>query len=71
LPSATIAGASTRPISAARGDNPSRTDRKSFTWRADTGTWSIRDDQLCVEWKKIEPRRLTLAAVVSGPKIEL
>ena len=29
---------------------------------ADTGTWSIREDKFCREWKQIEPRRMCMAA---------
>jgi len=38
---------------------------------ADTGTWSIREDQFCREWKKLEPRQRCLAAVSIGSKIQL
>jgi hypothetical protein len=37
----------------------------------DTGTWSIREDQFCREWKKLEPRKRCLAAVSIGSKIQL
>jgi len=37
----------------------------------DTGTWSIREDQFCREWKKLEPRRMCAAAVITGSKIQL
>ena len=36
----------------------------------DTGMWTIREDQFCLEWKKIEPRQSSLAAVSTGPKIQ-
>jgi CubicO group peptidase (beta-lactamase class C family) len=37
----------------------------------DTGSWSIRDDQFCREWKKIEPHQLCLAAFGDGSRIQL
>jgi hypothetical protein len=38
---------------------------------ADTGTWSIREDEFCREWTKLEPRQRCLAAVSKGSKIQL
>ena len=37
----------------------------------DTGTWSIREDKLCREWTKIEPRQICLTAVSSGSSVRL
>jgi CubicO group peptidase (beta-lactamase class C family) len=37
----------------------------------DTGTWSIRADQLCREWTKLEPRQRCLAAASAGSRIQL
>jgi CubicO group peptidase (beta-lactamase class C family) len=37
----------------------------------DTGTWSIRDDKYCREWKTIEPRQMCMAAAVSGSNLQL
>jgi hypothetical protein len=37
----------------------------------DTGTWSIRADKFCREWKKIEPRQLWLSATIEGPNVQL
>ena len=37
----------------------------------DTGLWSIRGDQFCREWKKIEPRRMCLTAAGDGSNIQL
>ena len=37
----------------------------------DTGTWSIREDELWREWKKLEPRQRCLAVVNTGSKIQL
>jgi hypothetical protein len=34
-------------------------------------TWSIRADQLCREWTKLEPRQRCLAAASAGSKIQL
>jgi CubicO group peptidase (beta-lactamase class C family) len=45
--------------------------RGSERVEADTGTWSIREDQFCREWKKLEPRQRCLAAVSIGSKIQL
>lgn len=38
---------------------------------ADTGTWSIREDLLCVEWDKVEPRQMCMTPVTTGPRIQL
>ena len=37
----------------------------------DTGSWSVREDQLCREWKKIEPRQLCFAAASDGSRVQL
>jgi hypothetical protein len=37
----------------------------------DTGTWSIREDKFCREWKKLELRQRCLAVVSTGSKIQL
>lgn len=37
----------------------------------DTGSWSIREDRLCRDWKKIEPRQLCLATASDGSRIQL
>jgi CubicO group peptidase (beta-lactamase class C family) len=37
----------------------------------DTGTWSIREDKFCREWKKTEPRQMCMAVVSAGSKIQL
>jgi len=38
----------------------------------DTGTWSIRENEFCREWKKLEPRQMCMAAAVTaGLKIQL
>lgn len=37
----------------------------------DTGSWSIREDRLCRDWKKIEPRQLCFAAAGDGSRIQL
>jgi CubicO group peptidase (beta-lactamase class C family) len=37
----------------------------------DTGTWSIREDKFCREWKKTEPRQMCMAAVSAGSTIQL
>jgi hypothetical protein len=37
----------------------------------DTGTWTIRNNKFCREWKKIEPRQMCMAAVSAGSKIQL
>jgi CubicO group peptidase (beta-lactamase class C family) len=37
----------------------------------DAGTWSIRGDELCLEWRKLEPRRHCLAAAIAGSQIQL
>ena len=47
---------------ALRGNEPTEFDR---------GTWSIREDKFCREWKKIEPHQMCMAAVTAGSKIQL
>ncbi len=53
------------------------TDGSAAVWRGneptelDTGSWSGREDQLCREWKKIEPRQLCFAAASDGSRIQL
>jgi hypothetical protein len=37
----------------------------------DTGSWSIRDNQLCREWKKIEPRQACFAVAGDGSRVQL
>jgi CubicO group peptidase (beta-lactamase class C family) len=37
----------------------------------DTGSWSIRENELCREWKKSEPRQRCMAAVIAGSKVQL
>ena len=37
----------------------------------DTGTWSIRENKFCREWKKIEPRQMCLSASINGSTIQL
>jgi CubicO group peptidase (beta-lactamase class C family) len=37
----------------------------------DRGTWSIRENEFCREWKKIEPRQMCMGAVSAGSKIQL
>ena len=37
----------------------------------DTGTWSIRENRFCREWKKIEPRQMCMTAVSAGSQIQL
>jgi CubicO group peptidase (beta-lactamase class C family) len=36
----------------------------------DTGTWSIRGDEFCLEWK-LEPRQPCLASAIKGSQIQL
>jgi hypothetical protein len=37
----------------------------------DTGTWSIRENEFCREWKKLEPRQMCMAAAVNAGKVQL
>ena len=38
----------------------------------DTGTWRIRENEFCREWKKLEPRQMCMAAAVNaGLKVQL
>jgi len=37
----------------------------------DTGSWSINENQFCREWKTSEPRRMCLAVISYGSKIQL
>jgi hypothetical protein len=36
----------------------------------DRGTWSIRENEFCREWKKIEPRQMCMAAAIIGSKVQ-
>ncbi len=45
-----------------RGSEPAELDR---------GSWSIREDQLCRDWKKIQPRQLCYAAASDGSRVQL
>jgi CubicO group peptidase (beta-lactamase class C family) len=45
-----------------RGKEPTELDR---------GTWSIRENELCREWEKSEPRQRCMAAVITGSKVQL
>jgi CubicO group peptidase (beta-lactamase class C family) len=37
----------------------------------DTGTWSIRENEFCREWKKLKPRQMCMAAAVNAGKVQL
>lgn len=37
----------------------------------DTGTWRILENEFRCEWKKIEPRQMSMTAVSAGSKIQL
>ena len=37
----------------------------------DTGSWSIREGQLCREWKKIEPRQMCFTVASDGSRVQL
>jgi CubicO group peptidase (beta-lactamase class C family) len=37
----------------------------------DTGSWSIREGQLCREWKKMEPRQMCLTVASDGSRVQL
>lgn len=37
----------------------------------DTGSWNIREDKFCRDWKKIEPRQMCLTATSDGSSIQL
>ena len=37
----------------------------------DTGSWSVREDQLCRDWKKTEPRQLCFSATSDGSRVQL
>jgi hypothetical protein len=37
----------------------------------DTGSWSIRENQLCGEWKTFEPRQLCLTVASDGSRVQL
>jgi CubicO group peptidase (beta-lactamase class C family) len=37
----------------------------------DTGTWTIRENEFCREWKKLEPRQMCMAAAVNAGKVQL
>jgi len=37
----------------------------------DTGSWSIREDQLCRDWKTMQPRQLCFAAASDGSRVQL
>lgn len=45
--------------------------RGSEPTEIDTGAWSIREDRLCRDWKKIQPRQLCFSATSDGSRIQL